>query len=546
MTSSKDYWAARERAQQEANKKLDAKFDKELKKIYDTALINIRQEIDAFYGRYATKEGISLAEAKKRVSQADIKAYEAKAKEYVTNRTFTEQANEEMRLYNLTMKVNRLEMLKSRIGMELAAKYSDMERKAAKHLQSGAEDEFKRMAGILGKSVPDVKKAASTIPGASFHNATYSERIWTNQRALKSELDKLLQEGMIQGRNPKALAPQLQRAFGVSKVASERLMRTEMCRVQIEAQRQSYDENGIDEFEYMAHAGCCEICAGMNGKVFKVKKMIVGDNAPPMHPNCRCGTVPHIDMNEYEEWLDSYNQHHMSYSDWIKMHSDSKSGDLFESDFKKFKRGQKFPKEIDGALDKKQYIKIRKEYQKATREKFSHGTELGKRIFVQYADQSAIKTLMETKVVRYQDGKLYLNMYNDLHDPRGAATGYFHEFGHQIDEKLGWKFTKDSTLRDKLKNDFYNISNEEIYEEIKTNYKASSVSDMIGGLSKGKIKGRYGHKQDYWKTKSHITSEFFAHFIEAQFDSERRKILESTFPESYNYVEEMLERGMPK
>jgi len=81
-------------------------------------------------------------------------------------------------------------------------------------------------------------------------------------------------------------------------------MRTEMCRVQIEAQRQSYDENGIDEFEYMAHAGCCEICAGMNGKVFKVKKMIVGDNASPMHPNCRCGTVPHIDMNEYEEWLD--------------------------------------------------------------------------------------------------------------------------------------------------------------------------------------------------------------------------------------------------
>lgn len=305
MTSSKDYWAAWERAQQEANKKLDAKFDKELKKIYDTALINIRQEIDAFYGRYATKEGISLAEAKKRVSRADIKAYEAKAKEYVANRTFTEQANEEMRLYNLTMKVNRLEMLKSRIGMELAAKCSDMERKAAKYLQSGAEDEFKRMAGILGKSVPDVKKAASTIPGASFHNATYSERIWTNQRALKSEIDKLLQEGMIQGRNPRAIAPQLQRAFGVSKVASERLMRTEMCRVQIEAQRQSYDENGIDEFEYMAHAGCCEICAGMNGKVFKVKKMIVGDNAPPMHPNCRCGTVPHMDGAEYEEWLDA-------------------------------------------------------------------------------------------------------------------------------------------------------------------------------------------------------------------------------------------------
>ena len=94
--------------------------------------------------------------------------------------------------------------------------------------------------------------------------------------------------------------------------------------------------------------------------------------------------------------------------------------------------------------------------------------------------------------------------------------------------------------------DFENISNEDIFEEINTNYKASSTSDMIDGLSKGKIKGRYGHKQAYWKTESHITSEFFAHFIEAQFDSERRKIFESTFPESYNYVEEKLERGMPK
>ena len=92
----------------------------------------------------------------------------------------------------------------------------------------------------------------------------------------------------------------------MSKVASERLMRTEMCRVQIEAQRQSYDENGIDEFEYMAHAGCCEICAGMNGKVFKVKKMIVGDNAPPMHPNCWCSTAAYVDRNSID-WLNDDN-----------------------------------------------------------------------------------------------------------------------------------------------------------------------------------------------------------------------------------------------
>lgn len=386
------------------------------------------------------------------------------------------------------------------------------------------------------------------IVNASFHNATFSDRIWMHQDLLRNDINSLIQVGLIQGKNPRVLARELRRKFKVKKSDAERLMRTEMARARTDAQMREYEENGFGEYKYIACGGAdvCDVCKKMDGKVFSVKKIMPGVNAPPMHPNCHCSTAPYIDEKKYYEWLDSYDQHHMSYNDWIEMHGDSKSGDSLESDFKKFKRGQKFPKEINGAPDRKQYIKIRKEYQKATREKFLHGTELGKRIFVQYADQSVIETLMETKVVRYQDGKMYLNMYNDLHDPRGAATGYFHEFGHQIDEKLGWKFTKDSTLRDKLDYDFENISNEAIFEEIKTNYKASSASDMIGGLSNGEIRGRYGHKQDYWETESNITSEFFAHFIEAQFDSERRKILESTFPESYNYVEEMLERRKPK
>ena len=79
-----------------------------------------QKEIDAFYGRYADKEQITLAEAKRRVSKLDIAAYQRKAKRYVADKDFSKQANEEMRLYNLTMKVNRLEMLKANIGLELS------------------------------------------------------------------------------------------------------------------------------------------------------------------------------------------------------------------------------------------------------------------------------------------------------------------------------------------------------------------------------------------------------------------------------------------
>lgn len=37
-----------------------------------------------------------------------------------------------------------------------------------------------------------------------------------------------------------------------------------------------------------------KICHSLNGKVFKVKDMIPGVNAPPMHPWCRSTTVSHV------------------------------------------------------------------------------------------------------------------------------------------------------------------------------------------------------------------------------------------------------------
>ena len=49
-----------------------------------------------------------MAAAKRRVARLDIDAYAAKAKKYVAEKNLSKRANEEMRIYNLTMKVNRL------------------------------------------------------------------------------------------------------------------------------------------------------------------------------------------------------------------------------------------------------------------------------------------------------------------------------------------------------------------------------------------------------------------------------------------------------
>lgn len=302
--SSRDYWNKREAEALKHYITDEKEYDKRINEIYDNMLDAIQKEIDSFFGRYAKAEGISIAEAKKRVSALDIKEYERKAKQYVKDREFSKTANEEMRLYNLTMKVNRLELLKANIGVELIKGYDELEKFMQEILQGRTIEELERQAGILGKTIQNNSKLADTIVNASFHNATFSDRIWMYQDLMKADLAKLLQSGLIRGKNPRVLAKEIRKKFGASKHNAERLMRTELARVQTAAQKKSYEENGFEEYEFIANHDCCPICAGLDGKHFKVKDMMPGKNASPMHPHCRCASAPYEDDDEYEAWLD--------------------------------------------------------------------------------------------------------------------------------------------------------------------------------------------------------------------------------------------------
>jgi hypothetical protein len=312
-SASSMYWKTREARQHEMNLKESAQHDKMLEQIYKTMQASIQRDIDAFYGRYAAKEGISLAEAKKRADKLDVEAYAAKAKRYVATHNMSKRANEEMRLYNLTMKVNRLELLKANIGMQLVDGFSDIDEFMGNKLNERTTNELKRQAGILGNSVRNSEVMAASIVGASFHNATYSQRVWAHQEQLKYELHKLLTRGLMQGINPRKLASKLSKMFGVSLRNASRLMRTEMARVQTEAQFQSYKRNGFEWYQFHTLGSkACEICRALDEKVFKVDDMLVSENAPPMHPNCRCSTSasmgPESDVNYAKSFDDSIKQ----------------------------------------------------------------------------------------------------------------------------------------------------------------------------------------------------------------------------------------------
>lgn len=302
--NSLDYWKKREDEALRHYISDEKEYDKRINQIYLDMLDNCNKEISAFYGRFADKEGITLAEARKRVKNLDIKEYERKAARYVKDREFSKQANEEMRLYNATMRINRLEMLKANIGLELIKGHDELEKFMSGILKGRTEEELKRQAGILGKTITNNAKTANAIVNASFHNATFSDRIWLYQDLLKADLDKLLQQGLISGKNPRVLAAELKNKFDVSTFQAERLMRTELARVQTEAQKQSFERNGFKEYTFLANSGCCDICKVNDGKHFKVKDMMPGENAAPLHPHCRCSTAAYSDRKEYDEWLE--------------------------------------------------------------------------------------------------------------------------------------------------------------------------------------------------------------------------------------------------
>lgn len=292
------YWRKREKEHMKKREKDVNKIARRLKKNQEQTMKEIEKEINAFYGRYASKEGLTIEEVKKKVSEFDIKEYEEKAKKYVAmskskdeetrQRAFTKSANDEMRLYNLTMRANRLELLKANIHLDLLSMRSYEERELYNHLINMTEGEYKRLAGMLGESVTFNAKKLASIVNSSFLTATWSDRLWKNQEALRLELNKLLNLNIVQGAGARKMAQKLRETFDTSVSASERLLRTETARVQTDVFLDVAKQLDIEKYEWIAEPSACPKCSALDGKVFYLTKGRWGTNLVPLHPNCMC------------------------------------------------------------------------------------------------------------------------------------------------------------------------------------------------------------------------------------------------------------------
>lgn len=298
-----NYWQDRESKHIEKMLQQHVDYEKEIHRLYLNLWDEIQDEILKFYSTYAGKQNISIGEAKKAASEFDVKAFAKQAKKYVKDRDFSSEANRQLKIYNLTMKVNRLELLKSKIGMFLTGTTDELQTYLKYQLTKDAVAEWSRQAGILAPALdePEYRRAIESIVDGSYHNATFSQRLWANQDILKADLDRLLTQGLTAGKHPNVLSRELRKLVVIDSLrgaetadyVARRLMLSEATRIQSEVQKRSYEEYGYEEYDFIPESTACPHCKRIaKAGPYKTKDMEPGENAGPIHGWCRCSTVP--------------------------------------------------------------------------------------------------------------------------------------------------------------------------------------------------------------------------------------------------------------
>lgn len=320
--SNKTYWNDRDKARFEyirQNLADDKAFNASLEKYYQRTIDAINKDIQSELQSFATRDGVSLAEARKKVSKADIRQFETEAEKVVKEADkmrkkgkrvsysdFSDEVNERMRLYNVTMRINRLEYLKSLIGVRLIELGVDINAELNVKLDEDTRKEFERQSGILaGAGTADAmdwwtEENVQKIIMSNTRSANFSTRIWSNIDVLKSELEKQLSRVLISGENPKATAKEfykhMTKSVGNMRAAAERIARTESARCQTQATLESFKQYGVKYCRWIAEPRACVVCkeiasrcSGHGRGVYPVKDV----PTLPQHPNCRCALSAH-------------------------------------------------------------------------------------------------------------------------------------------------------------------------------------------------------------------------------------------------------------
>lgn len=300
------YWEDRAKEIIDEESKSDYEIVQEIQRIVDEMNEDIEDEINRFYARYATREGITLSEAKKKIDAVDVQMFQQKAKQYVENKDFSDKANAELRAYNTKMYVSREKLLQAQLGLIVTYAYAQIEQSMYNYMESAYYRALEQQAGILGETLQVSINDVKTIIFTPFEGHKWSTRLWSDMDVVRRHVQKTTRHVLLRGRHPYEFVKDLRKDTGATTYNMKRLLLTETARVQtLASKRHMLEEHGAEaEYQFVAKidSKTTKTCRGLNNETFKVKDMVPGVNAPPMHPFCRSAVVPHVDEN----WRDKF------------------------------------------------------------------------------------------------------------------------------------------------------------------------------------------------------------------------------------------------
>lgn len=306
---SSKYWKQRyDQIEQAANNQSVA-YIHSLEEKYRAAEKQIDDKINAWYQRLADNNGVSMTEARKLLTNSELKEFKWTVEQYIKageENAVDKRWMKELENASAKFHINRLEALKIEARQQIEVATGGMADDVDNLIKSVYSDTFYRSCFEFQKGVGvgfdvsglDSGKVSKLISKPwSVDGTNFSEKLWGNKAKLINTLDQELSRMVLTGESPRRAIANIKKTMGTSMASAKRLVMTEQAYFTSLAQKDAYGELDVEEYEFVGtlDGETCGDCGDLDGKHFPVTEMTVGVNAPPMHPYCRCTTCPYFD-----------------------------------------------------------------------------------------------------------------------------------------------------------------------------------------------------------------------------------------------------------
>lgn len=301
--SNKSYWLKRSEELDKVAKMTEKEVMKKLSALYRDAFRSIEKEVNDFMMKYAVDHKLDYATVTQMLTPIDLAEYNEKIQELhaMYRDTKSEYIKIEIERLKARSKITRLRALQDAINVELCKVTHEYQMTLEDTLIGLFSDQYAKACELMGVMAPGIpREAIKKIIEYPYAGKMFSDRIWDNKDALVKYIQQDLTVGIIRGDSIQKMARQLKKDLNVLYYQAERLVRTETNYAMNQAHLKGYKDSGVvEKYEFLAahDKRTSKLCRDLDGEMFELSKAVVGENYPPMHPNCRSTVVPVL-----EDW----------------------------------------------------------------------------------------------------------------------------------------------------------------------------------------------------------------------------------------------------